>query len=67
MTSSTNAATPAVCGAAIEVPFHEAVPLVGIVDRIPLPGATISKSPPKPENEERCPVDVIDPVTKISS
>ena len=58
-----NAATPATCGEAIEVPLNVAVEVSDelVDDRIPEPGAKISRHVPKFENDERESVVVVEP------
>jgi hypothetical protein len=62
------AATPATCGVAIEVPLNVAVAvsLVLYADRIDEPGAKMSTTLPKFENDERASVRVVAP-TVIAS
>ena len=61
--SRNNAATPATCGVAIDVPeiVLVAVSLVLHEDVILLPGAKMSRQVPKFENEERASVVVVEP------
>ena len=61
--SRNNAATPATCGVAIDVPeiVLVAVSLVLHADVILLPGAKMSTQVPKFENEERASLVVVDP------
>ena len=61
--SRNNAATPATCGVAIEVPemVLVAVSLVFHDEVILLPGAKMSRHVPKFENEERASLVVVDP------
>jgi hypothetical protein len=61
--SRNNAATPATCGVAIDVPeiVFVAVSLVFHDDVMPLPGAKISRHVPKFENDERASLVVVDP------
>ena len=61
--SRNNAATPATCGDAIDVPeiVLVAVSLVLHADVILLPGAKMSRQVPKFENEERASLVVVDP------
>ena len=58
-----SAATPATCGEAIEVPLNVAVAVSELnqADRIPEPGAKMSKHVPKFENDERASLAVVDP------
>jgi len=62
------AATPATCGEAIEVPLKvaPAVSLVNQEDKIPEPGAKMSTTLPKFENEDR-ESEVVDDPTVIAS
>ena len=62
------AATPAVCGDAIEVPLKVAVAvsLVNHADKIPEPGANISTTLPKFENDDR-ESELVDDPTVIAS
>ena len=62
------AATPATCGVAMEVPLIVlvAVSLVRHADRIAEPGAKISTTLPKLENDERASLMVVAP-TVIAS
>lgn len=57
------AATPATCGEAMEVPLNVAVAVfeVEYADRIPEPGAKMSKHVPKFENEDLASVVVVEP------
>jgi len=59
-----NAATPATCGDAIDVPLKVAVAVVEVhhADRIPEPGANRSTHVPKFENEDRASDVVVEPV-----
>src|ERR1051325_7757061 len=59
-----SAATPATCGEAIEVPLNVAVAVSELNqdDRIPEPGAKMSRHVPKFENEERASLVVVEPV-----
>ena len=61
--SRNNAATPATCGDAIDVPeiVFVAVSLVLHADVILLPGAKMSTHVPKFENEERVSLVVVEP------
>ena len=61
--SRNNAATPATCGDAIDVPeiVLVAVSLVRHAEVMPLPGAKISTQVPKFENDERVSVVVVEP------
>ena len=61
--SRNNAATPATCGDAIDVPeiVLVAVSLVLHADVMLLPGAKMSTQVPKFENEERASVVVVEP------
>ena len=61
--SRNNAATPATCGVAIDVPeiVLVAVSLVLHADVMLLPGAKMSRQVPKFENEERASVVVVEP------
>ena len=63
LTSRNNAATPATCGEAIDVPeiVLVAVSLVLHADVMLLPGAKMSTHVPKFENEERASVVVVEP------
>ena len=58
-----NAATPATCGDAIDVPLNVAVAVSELNhdDRIPEPGANRSRHVPKFENDERASVVVVEP------
>src|ERR1044071_637766 len=58
-----SAATPATCGEAIEVPLNVAVAVSELKydDRIPEPGAKMSRHVPKFENEERASLVVVEP------
>src|ERR1044072_5626779 len=58
-----SAATPATCGEAIEVPLNVAVAVSELnhEDKIPEPGAKMSKHVPKLENDERASLVVVDP------
>ena len=58
-----NAATPATCGDAIEVPLNVAVAVFELnhADKIPDPGANRSRHVPKFEKEERASVVVVEP------
>jgi hypothetical protein len=63
------AATPATCGAAIDVPLRVAVAvsLVRHVDRMLDPGAKMSTTLPKFENDDRVSVRVEDPTVIASA
>ena len=58
-----NAAAPATCGEAIEVPLSVAVAVFELnhADKIPEPGAKMSRHVPKFENDERASVVVVEP------
>src|ERR1044071_2171679 len=58
-----SAATPATCGEAIEVPLNVAVAVSELnqADKIPEPGAKMSKQVPKFENEARASLVVVAP------
>ena len=58
-----SAAAPATCGEAIEVPLSVAVAVFELnhADKIPEPGAKISRHVPKFENDERASVVVVEP------
>ena len=58
------AATPATCGEAIEVPLSVAVAVLELnqAERMPEPGAKISRHVPKFEKDERASVLVVEPV-----
>jgi len=60
---SKSAAAPATWGEAIEVPDQEAVEVVEVMveERIPEPGAKMSRQVPKFEKEERESVEVVAP------
>ena len=61
--SRNNAATPATCGVAIDVPemVFVAVSLVRQAEVMLLPGAKMSTQVPKFENEERASLVVVEP------
>ena len=65
---SSSAAAPATWGLAIEVPFQVAVDVVErwVAERIPAPGAKMSRQLPKFEKEARASVEVVAP-TVIAS
>lgn len=59
-----SAATPATCGEAIDVPLSVAVAVFDVnqAERIPDPGAKISRHVPKLENDDRASDVVVEPV-----
>ncbi len=63
------AATPATCGVAIDVPLSVAVAvsLVSQADRMLEPGAKISTTLPKLENDDRASVIVVAPTVIASA
>ena len=63
-----NAATPATCGAAIDVPDIERVALSELcpADTMLDPGANTSKHDPKLENDDRSSLDVVEPTVMAS-
>jgi hypothetical protein len=63
-----NAATPATCGAAIDVPDIERVALSEVcpADTMLEPGAKTSKHEPKLENEDRSSLEVVEPTVMAS-
>jgi hypothetical protein len=64
-----NAATPATCGLAMDVPEIVLMALLLVIhaDVIELPGAKISTTEPKLEKEERASVEVVEPTVMASA